>query len=245
MTAKPAATFELEDLLHIYKEWDSDGRAYEHIGEIFDIAKGKYAAMWHSKPGQAGDLDQSWRNWGGNNFEHIVEFLVQSVVKHLNEDSGLNLGIATDKALGKGNLPPELDRLKRNLLIDYGVYGSHLPDADLIVYERETVSVICILSCKVSLRERIAQTAYWKLKLLQSDVTRHIHVALATSDKALIKAPVPGKVKKNYAIASTDIDTTYVLNEALQPTDRIKSFSDFARDVKSWAKRGGGGGGGL
>ena len=247
MPAKPTATFTFEDLLCIYKEWNSDGRAYEHISEILEIAKDKHKAAWRPKPGQAGDHGQAWRAWKGKNFEKLVQFIVTDEVDRLNRSPGYSLGTTSDTALDHDTLPTELDRVKRNLLVHYGKYGSHLPDADVIIYDCNSAAVLCILSCKVTMRERIAQTAYWKLKLGTSPVTRHVRVALVTPDEDgnLISRPHPAMVKKNYAIASTDIDTTYVLNEALQPTDRIKSFSDFARDVKSWAKRGGGGGGGL
>ena len=63
------------------------------------------------------------------------------------------------------NLPKELGQVKRNLLVDFGEFGSHLPDVDLIVYEPKTLKVLAVISSKVTLRERIAQTGYWKIKL--------------------------------------------------------------------------------
>ena len=55
--------------------------------------------------------------------------------------------------------------VKRNLLVDYGEFGAHLPDVDIVIYEPETCKVIAVISSKVTLRERIAQTGYWKIKL--------------------------------------------------------------------------------
>jgi len=39
------------------------------------------------------------------------------------------------------------------------------------------------ISSKVTLRERIAQTGYWKFKLFQNDVTKHIKVYFITPDE--------------------------------------------------------------
>jgi type II restriction enzyme len=58
------------------------------------------------------------------------------------------------------NLSKELGLVKRNLTVDYGEFGSHLPDVDLIIYNPKTSKVIAVLSSKVTLRERIAQTGY-------------------------------------------------------------------------------------
>ncbi|MCX7997984.1 MAG: BsaWI family type II restriction enzyme [Leptospiraceae bacterium] len=40
-----------------------------------------------------------------------------------------------------------------------------------------------MISSKVTLRERIAQTAYWKLKLSSDKVTKHIKVCFITLDE--------------------------------------------------------------
>ena len=64
------------------------------------------------------------------------------------------------------NLSKGIKSIKRNL-IDYGEFGLHLPDVDIIIYDPQTYKVIAAISSKVTLRERIAQTGYWKLKLLQ------------------------------------------------------------------------------
>ena len=92
------------------------------------------------------------------------------------------------------------------------------------------------------MRERLAQTAYWKKKFDGSKGTRHVRVALVTPDEGrdFVTPPLPDRIRKNYAIANTEFDATYVLNAKLQPQDRIKHFSAFSQDIMSW---GGGGGG--
>lgn len=68
----------------------------------------------------------------------------------------------------------------RKLAIKYGEYLL-LPDTDIAivnhVFEEPWKSkILAIIPCKTSLRERIAQACYWKLKLVSSDVTRNIKV---------------------------------------------------------------------
>ena len=241
MPANPSDKFGFDDLWGLYQGWNGGGRPYEHISEILECAREMHETTWRSRTNGDGDHGQSWRAWKGKNFEKLVRRIVKEEIGHLNQTNGLNLATTNDTTLGHTNLSYELDCVKRNLLVDYGRFGSHLPDADLVIYNRDSLKAICIMSCKVTLRERIAQTAYWKLKLDKSAVTRHVRVALVTPDEDgdLLNRPEMGLVKKNYAIASIELDTTYVLNETLQPTDRIKPFSSFAHDIMT----GGGGGG--
>jgi type II restriction enzyme len=46
------------------------------------------------------------------------------------EVGALGLKMVSGKALTSNQLSPMLDRVKRNLLVDYGQYGMHLPDVD-------------------------------------------------------------------------------------------------------------------
>jgi type II restriction enzyme len=57
-----------------------------------------------------------------------------------------------------------MDRVKRNLLIDYGEFGMHLPDVDIIIFDPSDSYILAVVSVKVTMRERIAQTGYWKVK---------------------------------------------------------------------------------
>jgi type II restriction enzyme len=60
------------------------------------------------------------------------------------------------------------------LLVDYGEYGMHLSDVDLVIIDPVDGSVLAAVSVKSTLRETIAQTGYWKLKLLKSSTTKDI-----------------------------------------------------------------------
>ena len=129
-------------------------------------------------------------------------------------------------------LPSELNRVKRNLLIDYGEFGAHLPDVDLIVYEPDSYRVVAVISSKITLRERIAQTGYWKIKLSDDDVTRHIKIFFVTPDEdntLAIKRPA----KKGRAIAEIDTDGAYVMSiNKIEESNKVKMFEKFIPDLQ-------------
>jgi type II restriction enzyme len=139
-------------------------------------------------------------------------------------------GNSLERTEGK-NLPKEL-KVKRNLLVDYGEYGCHLPDVDLIIYEPQTSKIIAVLSSKVTLRERIAQTGYWKVKLVSDTITKHIKVYFITPDEdgtLTIESPT----KKGRVIVEIDTDGCYVLSETnIEKSDKVKMFDKFIPDLK-------------
>ena len=116
-------------------------------------------------------------------------------------------------------------------MIDYGEYGYHLPDVDLVIYEPITFKIIAILSSKVTLRERIAQTGYWKLKLSNDGITKHIKVLFITLDEDSTLTNKT-RAKKGRAIAEIDTDGTYVLTtDNLEESDNVKLFDKFIEDI--------------
>jgi len=129
-------------------------------------------------------------------------------------------------------LNKELSQVKRNLLVDYGEFGCHLPDVDIIIYEPETFKILAVISSKITLRERIAQTGYWKLKLLQDEVTREIKVFFVTPDEdGTLKSKNPAK--KGRAIVEVDTDGGYVMNEEeIEESEKVKKFDKFIDDLK-------------
>ena len=135
------------------------------------------------------------------------------------------------------NLPKNLSLVKRNLLIDYGEFGCHLPDVDIIIYYPKTSKVIAVLSSKVTLRERIAQTGYWKAKLLADKATKHIQVYFITLDEdgtLVTKHPT----KKGRAIVEVDLDGSYVLSELkIEESNKVKMFENFIDDLKNLLNR--------
>jgi len=142
------------------------------------------------------------------------------------------VGIDGDKIERAKKLSFELDKVKRNFAIDYGEFGLHLPDVDIIIYDPRSFNVICVISSKVTLRERIAQTGYWKLKLQQSEVTKHIKVYFITPDEdgTLTKMK---PVKKGRAIVEVDLNGSYILTEEkIEESDKVKLFEHFIEDLQ-------------
>lgn len=107
-----------------------------------------------------------------------------------------------------------------------------MPDVDLVIYEPRKRKIIAIVSTKIILRERIAQIRYWKLKLMQDEVTKHVKVFFITpdEDKTLTSR---NPAKKGRAIVEVDTDGSYVMNEeTIEESDKVKTFDRFFEDLK-------------
>jgi type II restriction enzyme len=117
-------------------------------------------------------------------------------------------------------------------LIDYGEFGSHLPDVDLIIYQPKSCKVLAVISSKITLRERIAQTGYWKIKLSDDKLTKHVKVFFITPDEdgtLSIKNPA----KKGRAIVEVDTNGAYIMNESpVEESDKVKMFDKFIPDLR-------------
>ena len=120
--------------------------AYQRLSVFLEEAKQR-----HIKDYQGKDAEQSWRTLKGNAFEGIVQHI-------LGKDM-----TAIGMALAKPSQTP--DYIKDKVKVAYDSMGRQEPDMDLIVYHRTTMRVLAIVSLKVSLRERVAQTTYWTLKM--------------------------------------------------------------------------------
>lgn len=173
------------------------------------------------------DTEQSWRAFKGKNLEKLIEHIIKDEIEKLNL-SIINCNILEHNKYSDNN---KLDLLKRNLAIDYGEFGMHLPDVDIIIYEPNKSKIIAVLSVKVTLRERIAQTGYWKLKLMNSNITKDIKVFFITLDENDIFSKKPAK--KRRAIVEVDTDGCYILTEnEFEKSSKVKLFSEFINDLK-------------
>ena len=211
--------------------------AYKYVSNLLMEAKEKHKISFLSgsvaqkarEEGREPDHEQSWRAFKGKNLEKLIEYIITDEV------NCLGLKIINGNVLGKTegkNLSEELSKVKRNLLVDYGEYGCHLPDVDLIIYEPKSYEVIAVLSSKVTLRERIAQTGYWKLKLANDDVTKHIKVYFITLDEDGTLT-INESVRKGRAIVEMDTDGCYVLTETdIEESGKVKMFDKFIADLK-------------
>ena len=222
---------QFSDLVKLYEEKKKKfgAETYKHISTLLREAKKLHKKDWLRHPTANKDHEQSWRAFKGKNLEKLIVHIISDEVKAL----GLKIvdGNALERTKAE-NLPRELSQVKRNLLIDYGEFGSHLQDVDIIIYSPETSKVIAVLSSKVTLRERIAQTGYWKIKLSSDQATKHIKVYFVTPDEdgtLTIKTPA----KKGRAIVEVDTDGSYVLSETkIEESGKVKMFDKFIEDLK-------------
>ena len=85
---------------------------------------------------------------------------------------------------------------------------------------------------RLLVRERIAETGYWRLKLRASKVTKHIKVFFATLDEDEVFQQI-FPTKKSRAICKIDTDSCYVLTDkSIRLSKNVKLFSDFINDLK-------------
>ena len=223
------------DLKNMYlkKKGQFGSEAYKHTSQLLEEAKEIHKKDWLKHPTPGGDHEQSWRAFKGKNLEKLILFMIEVDVK----DLGLKVinGNHLERTSPK-NLSYEESQVKRRLCVDFGEFGLHLPDVDLIIYNPNSFEVLAVLSSKVTLRERIAQTGYWKLKFLQDKATKHIKVFFITPDEdstLTIRKPT----KKGRAIVEVDLDGSYVLTkEQVEEDDKVKLFEHFIEDLKRLKK---------
>src|SRR3989338_4141679 len=144
----------INDLIKIYeiKKKQYGQQAYRHISNVLKEAKSQ-----HKRDFTGDDHEQSWRAFKGKNLEKMIEYIITDEVLAL----GLKVvnGNILEKTNG-ANLSKELSLVKR----------------DLIIFNSKTSKIVAVLSSKVTLRERIAQTGYWKIKLSSDEAKKHIKV---------------------------------------------------------------------
>ena len=221
----------LSDLIEMYerKKKKFGAEAYKHISELLAEAKEIHRRDFLKNPTPQGDHEQSWRAFKGKNLEKLIAFIIKDEIETL----GLKLveGNTLERTRSE-NLSRELSMVKKHLSVDYGEFGQHLPDVDIIVYEPETFRVVAVISSKVTLRERIAQTGYWKIKLSRDKATEHIRAYFITPDEdgtLTIRSPA----KKGRAIVEVDTDGSYVMSETrVQESEKVKMFDKFIEDLR-------------
>lgn len=227
------------DLLKLYAEKRNmyGAETYKYISQLLQEAKiihKKYflqsaTAVKAKANGKTPDHEQSWRAFKGKNLEKLVIYIIKDEVENL--DLAIVEGNTLERT-NSSNLSKELSSVKRNLLVDYGEFGSHLPDVDIIIYDPKIYKIISVISSKVTLRERIAQTGYWKIKLSHDEATKHIKVFFVTPDEdrtLTIKKPA----KKGRAIVEVDTDGSYIMSETkVEESNKVKMFDKFIDDLK-------------
>ncbi len=227
-----------KDLLNLWDEWkEKYGEdTYRYISQILSEAKEIHYRDWSEHPTANNDHEQSWRAFKGKNLEKLIKYIIEEQV------GSLGLNIISGNTLERSkpeNLSYALNKVRRNLLVRFGAkgeFGFHLPDADLIIYDPKSYKIIATISSKVTLRERIAQTGYWKIKLQQDKTTKDISVFFVTPDEdGTLTRRDP--LKKGRAIVETDTDGAYVMSETeIEISDKVKNFDQFLIDLKALLK---------
>ena len=213
---------------------------------IFEIEKGKIPPekAW-DKIKKLKELyvknysEQSWHSYIGNKFQNIVYSILKGYFNRLKSKNQEFSGLTVFKESEvKGN-----EIIARKLAVRYGKYLL-LPDTDMAIVDYNfedpwKSEILAIISCKTSLRERIAQACYWKLKLLSSDITKNVRVFLATTDNDedfFIKSKrkqYEGK-HRNRIIAEYELDGVYILREDFKKdweSDKIKRYNAIFEDL--------------
>lgn len=213
-----------EELMRLYrKRLETNPKAYEEISDILEEMKPTHRADAIRRGIR--DVEQSWRAWKGNNYERFVREIVAS-----NIEAQLPLKVIRGSILERRTLDKELSRVKRNLLVDFGEHGSFLPDADIVVYSPADGSVKAIISCKITLRERVAQAGYWKLRLLADEITEHVKVLFATPDED--DDLMGDRRNKSGSIALHELDGTYVLRKGVSEKPHLKALCRIIEELQ-------------
>ena len=219
-----------EDLqgLYITKKNQFGADANAQISLLLEEAKDYHKRDWEKNPTPGGDHEQSWRAFKGKNLEKLIQYIITDEIK------ALGLEVVNGNTLERRKkLTIQLSKVKRNVLVDYGEFGCHLPDVDIIIYYPDTCKVLAVISSKVTLRERIAQTGYWKLKLSADEATKHIKVYLISPDEDGTLKKDDNPPKKAKAIIETELDGSYILTETnLDESEKVKPFEHFIEDLK-------------
>ncbi len=125
---------DFKDLTNLYeRKREKYGiNTYKYVSEMLREAKEIHKRDWDANPTPNGDHEQSWRAFKGKNLEKLVLYIIQDEIERL----GLKIidGNYLERSNGR-NLSVEENKVKRNLLVDFGKFGSFLPDVDLVVYD--------------------------------------------------------------------------------------------------------------
>lgn len=169
---------------------------------------------------------QGWVSTIGRNLEKVIEILIEDFC---NEN---NLKVTNDKILKKQNLSTELDLVKRLILVNFGEYAL-LPDGDIIIYKlfNNQPQIIAILSVKNSFRERYTETPYWKLKLSQNQITKHIKVFMITPDKD-DEISYSNNPRKSRIVMEYELDGIYLAKDIFDSSRKIKSINLLIDDLR-------------
>lgn len=213
---------------------EKGNEAYSHLKDFFVIQKEQFytAKIDELKEQGLNEQDainkarQGWVSVIGRGLESVVEILITDFCKQH------SLKMTNDKILRAKNLNAELDSVKRMLLVHFGDY-SVLPDGDIILYkiENNLPKILAILSIKNSFRKRYTETPYWKLKLLETDATKHIKVFMITPDND-DEISFSQNPKKSRIVMEYELDGIYLAKNTFDKSNKVKGIESLLIDLR-------------
>jgi hypothetical protein len=188
---------------------------------------------------------QSWNSFIGHRFEGAIHAIIKGYAKKIKQENPAFDGL---EVITQGEAERD-EVIMRKLAIKYGDFLL-LPDIDSVIVWNDTKhrwesEILAIISCKTSLRERIAQACYWKLKLLSSDVKKGIRVFLATADNDNDFAigdsgeRFNGK-SRDRVISEHELDGVYILRVDFKvdwESTKVKRFERIFDDIVQLVKK--------
>lgn len=214
-----------DEILKIYDEKNKSGdkKTYSFIFDLFKEIEQRYKEDARKR---GKDPQMSWNAWSGKNFQKLIKYIVEDYVS-----TKYNwVGITDDDKLNSNKLDRGLDKVKRNVIIFYNKHGI-LPDADIVIYDKRGFEIIAIFSCKASLRERVAQAAYWKLKLMGSENTKDILYFLLSTDKDGDFIGINESISRNRIIVEFgELDGAYIVRD-IPESAKIKKFGKIFEEL--------------
>ena len=225
----------IQDIIQIYENYKKthDDKAYKYISKILSEAKKIHYKDFLKKPTPKKDHEQSWKGFKGHALEKLIDHILKEKIAEM--ELQLVAGKKFENTLPK-NLSLELQKVKKNLSIDFGSFGFHIPDVDLVIYDPADAKVIAVLSSKSTLRERIAQSGYWNFKIKNYSLTKHIKVFFVSPDEDG-NFTEDKNMNKSRAIVEMDLDGAYIMTEkTVKESEKIKTFDKFIDDLKKLLK---------
>ncbi|MBI4670295.1 MAG: hypothetical protein HY741_01330 [Chloroflexi bacterium] len=214
---------EFDEVKRIYHKSRESRSDYQFVGKLFNDIKQKYLEEAR-RLGK--DPNQSWNSWSGHNLQKLIAYIIEEYA----DKNKHPVGITSDDALRRKKLPADLEQVKRNILVLYAEFAV-VPDADIVLYDKKSLKVIAILSCKASLRERIAQAAYWKIKLHSAANTRDILCYLVSTDNdGDFLATGENTSRDRIIVEYGELDGAYILRDIPQSA-KIKLFDSIFTDL--------------
>ena len=227
---KYTATFNsiLLPILEKYLERYGQVEIHKYFFDILNETKGIFQEKNNDTNGQ------KWRNESGKMLELLVIYFLHKEITKLGYE------ITTDDEIN-GSDSGILERVWHNIVLKYGKYPV-LPDSDIVIYDPKTAEVKAIISCKASVRERFAQTLYWKVKLSTIERTKNIKMYFVTLDKEYnekktgFKKPsldvkVNGRPTKPRILLEYEMDGVYLTRDMENESDKVKMFDKFISDI--------------